>query len=47
VSVSAIDPDVAVGRDVADFGKHGTVLVLDAENKKGICQPNWLVKFPF
>jgi hypothetical protein len=36
-----------MGGDVADFGEHGMVLVLDAENKKGICQPNWLVKFPF
>jgi hypothetical protein len=47
VGVSAIDPDVAMGGDVADLGEHGMVLVLDAENKKGICQPNWLVKFPF
>jgi hypothetical protein len=46
VSVGAIDPNVAVGGDVADFGEHGMGLVLDAENKKGICQPNLLVKFP-
>jgi hypothetical protein len=40
VSVSAINPNVAMGGDMADFGEHGTVLGLDAENKKGICQPN-------